>query len=329
MALSVDRPVRPAAPLVRSGWGRMLFGYRALLASWPVRGFREAGAGHLAAILAYNGMVALVPTFLLLIAVAGFLLRQDDVLGTAIRATYWALPADSAREALNAALTARRQSGWFALASLLGFAWVGTGFVGALNHCLNRIYGAPDCGFICSRRRGIFVVAAFAALFSAATVAAALPTLFVKQDLGPYFRTWALAGARAQTLSYGIGFAAAALLYLVVYRAVPTAGQQLADVWPGSLVAAALFVALGQAFPVYFRLSGGANRFGAAFALVSLLVGWFALLAHVTLFGCYVNASYRRRRLAADPARAPLPPVALPDEPGEVAPYRGSPRQPG
>ena len=52
MALHVDylgRPIRP----VRPGWTRVRLGYRVLLASWPVRGFRQAGAGHLAAILAY------------------------------------------------------------------------------------------------------------------------------------------------------------------------------------------------------------------------------------------------------------------------------------
>jgi YihY family inner membrane protein len=277
-------------------WAGLAGGYAAVLESWPVRGFRETGAGHLASIVAYNALVALVPTSLLLVSVAGLLLRDDRVLATAIRAAYWALPSRDAADALEAALAARRHSGWFAAASVLGFAWVGTNFVGALNHCLNRVYGVPDCGFVCTRRRGLLAIAGFAVLFSAAALAAALPTLFVGRDVGPYFATWALAAGRAQALSYALAVAAAAALFLLVYRVVPTAGQRLGDVWPGALVAAGLFVGLGQAFPLYLRLVGGANRFGAAFGLVSLLVAWFAALAHVLLFGCYVNASYRRRR---------------------------------
>ena len=299
--VAARRPRSHPLGLVRRGWTGFARGYGGLLASWPVRGFRETGAGHLSAIIAYNALVALVPTFLLLVSVGGFLLRRDEVLTTAIHAAYWALPGDAARDALEAALAARRQSGWFAVASLLGFAWVGTGFVGALNHCLNRVYGVPDCGFICTRRRGLVAIAAFAALFSAAALAAALPTLFVGRDLGRYFQTWSLATGRVQVLSYALAFVAAAALFLLLYRFVPTAGQRFGDVWPGALVAGALFVALGQAFPLYLRIVGGTNRFGAALGLVSLLVAWFAALAHVLLFGCYVNASYRRRQAARSP----------------------------
>src|SRR5262245_39371616 len=97
------RPPRVALKLARRGWAAVLWGYRAYLASWPVRGFREAGAGHLAAIVAYNGLVALVPTCLLLVSVAGYLLRRDAVLTNAVHALYWALPGDDARQAQEAA----------------------------------------------------------------------------------------------------------------------------------------------------------------------------------------------------------------------------------
>ena len=270
--------------------------YRALLASWPVRGYNDAGAGHLSAILAYNGLVALVPTTLLLVSVAGLLLRRDAVMRTFIRSAYWALPGEDARQALEAALAARDQSGWFAIASLVGFIWIGSGFAGALNHCFNRVYGVPDGNFIATRRRGLAVLTAFIALFTAVTLAATLPALFIRRDPGPYFSTWALAGTVNQVASYVLAFVAAFTSFLLIYRLTPNAGQRIRDVWPGSLVAAGLFVVLGQVFPLYLRLTGGANRFGAAFGLLTLFLAWFAVLAHILLFGCYINVSYRRRR---------------------------------
>lgn len=276
----------------RVGFAR---GYRALLASWPVRGFREAGAGHLAAILAYNGLVALVPTFLLLVSIAGLLLQRDSVLTTAVYSAYWALPNDEARQALEATLTAKQRSGWFAVAGLFSFLWIGSGFFGALNHCLNRVYGEPDCGFVCTRRRGAWMMLGFTLLFAAATLATTLPTFFVRSDVNPYFATWRLAGTQAQIFTYALGLLIAGLLFLFIYRFGPTAGQTLSNVWPGALVSGVLFVVLGQAFPLYLRLIGGVNRFGAAFGLLTLLLAWFAVLAHVTLFGCYVNATYRGR----------------------------------
>jgi membrane protein len=260
-----------------------------------VRGYNEAGASHLSAILAYNALVALVPTTLLLVSVAGLLLRRDQVMTFFVKSAYWALPSDDARQALEAALTARSQSGWFALASLVGFLWIGSGFAGALNHCFNAVYGVPDGDFIATRRRGLAVLTAFIALFSAVTVATTLPALFIQRDTGPYFSTWALAGASGQIVSYTFATLAATLAFLLIYRLTPNAAQRLRDVWPGSLVAGGLFVLLGQAFPVYLRLIGGVNRYGAAFGLLTLLLAWFGVLAHILLFGCYVNVSYRRR----------------------------------
>jgi len=270
--------------------------YRFLLSSWPIRGFNDAGAGHLSAILAYNGLVALVPTTMLLVSIAGLVLQRDAAMTTFVRAAYWALPTEDARQALEAALAARGKSGWFALASLGGFVWIGSGFAGALNHCFNCVYGVPDGNFIATRRRGLVVLSAFVALFTGLTIAATLPALFIQRDVGPYFQTWALAGVRGQIASYGLAFGAATFAFLVIYRLTPNARQRLRDVWPGSVVAAGLFVLLGQAFPIYLRLIGGSNRYGAAFGLLTLLVGWFAILAHILLFGCYVNVSYRRRR---------------------------------
>ena len=244
--------LRRAGAGVRHGRGGAVRSYQALLASWPVRGYNEAGAGHLSAILAYNSLVALVPTTLLLVSVAGLLLRQDAVMTTFVRSAYWALPGEDARQALEAALAARSKSGWFALASLVGFIWIGSGFAGALNHCFNCVYGVPDGNFIATRRRGLAVLSAFIALFTAVTVAATLPALFIRRDAGPYFSTWALAGTRGQIVSYALAFVAAALSFLLIYRLTPNAGQRLHDVWPGAVVAGALFVALGQAFPTVF-----------------------------------------------------------------------------
>ena len=301
-----DRPrhQRGAGPVlgwIRRGRSGAVQSYRALISSWPVRGFNDAGAGHLSAILAYNGLVALVPTTLLVVSIAGLILRQDAAMSIFIRSIYWALPTDDARQALEAALTARSKSGWFAVASLGGFVWIGSGFAGALNHCFNCVYGVPDGNFIATRRRGVVVLTAFVVLFTAVTVAATLPALFIQRDVGPYFRTWVLAGIRGQIVSFALAYLAAALSFLMIYRLTPNADQRLREVWPGALVAGGLFVAIGQAFPLYLRMIGGVNRYGAAFGLLTLLLAWFAILAHILLFGCYVNVTYRRHRRSWPP----------------------------
>jgi uncharacterized BrkB/YihY/UPF0761 family membrane protein len=147
-------------------------------------------------------------------------------------------------------------------------------------------------GWWCAAGHPEIVLSAFVALFTGVTIAATLPGLFIERETGPYFSTWALAGGRGQVVSYTLALVAATLAFLFIYRLTPNAGQRLRDVWPGAVVAGALFVVLGQAFPLFLRLTGGVNRYGAAFGLLA----WFAVLAHILLFGCYVNVTYRRHR---------------------------------
>ena len=263
---------------------------------WMHRGYEHANAGDLAAAVAYNALVALIPTLLLTLSVAGLFFRLDRVFETTVYTSFWGLPNTAAGDTIKTVLTARRSSSWLGVISLIGFAWTGTAFVGCLSRSMNRIYGVPGCGYMCEKRRGFFVILAFATLFTLSLVASTVPTFFVRHDLPAYFETWSLAEGWYQALGYVLAFVATILLFGMLYRVVPNAGQLIRDVWPGTVTAATIFVIIAQAFPIYIRLLGGFNRYGAAFGLLSLLVAWFWFLAHVLLFGTYVNATYQRHR---------------------------------
>lgn len=292
--IAVEVSVPAEAAKTRPGVQPHTAAYELLI--WMIRGYQHANAGDLAAAVAFNALAALIPTFLLSLAVAGLFLHSDQVLTSTTYASIWGLPPGAASDALSTALAARRSSSWLGALSLALFAWIGAGFVGCLARSMNRIYGVPGCGYMCEKRRGFFVVIAFAVLFTLALLSSTIPTLFVKQDLPVYFETWALAAGRYQVLGYLIALIATSALFGMLYRVVPNAGQGWRDVWPGTLTAASLFVLLAQVFPLYFRATGGGNRYGAVFGLVSLLVAWFYVLAHLLLFGTYVNATHQRRR---------------------------------
>ena len=268
-----------------------------------LRGYQQANAGDLAAAVAFNGLVALIPTFLLTLSIAGLFFRMDEVFANSVYASVWGLPSGAAGDALEAMLTARRSSSWIGALSLVGFAWTGAGFVGCLSRSMNRIYGTTGCGYMCEKRRGFFVILGFALLFTVALLSSTVPTLFVRTDLPLYFEEWALAAGRFQVLGYAFALVATIGFFGMLYRVVPNAGQTVRTIWPGTLTAAALFVVMAQVFPIYLRLLGGTNRYGAAFGLLTLLVAWFFLLAHLILFGTYVNVTYQRRQPPPDPTR--------------------------
>jgi len=256
------------------------------------RGYMTANAGDLASAVAFNALVALVPIALLLVSIAGVILRNDTVLIQAVQASVWAFTPEKTHGAIQTILEARRNIGWYSALSLVGFAWIGTNFVSCLARSMNRVYGVRNRRFVHQRGRDFVVIIVFAVLFLLAAVAAMVPTFFVNEQANFFFDRWRLARAEYQVLSYGLSLLAAMLLFLVLYRIVPNAGQRLRDVWPGTLTASMLFVIMVQVFPIYFRIFGSGNV-ESLFGLGSLLIGWFYLLAHVLLFGAYVNATYR------------------------------------
>lgn len=322
-----ERPYRRSlADLVRGGtagtrreiaalggtWGRVL-----AAPYWAWYGFHSVSAGDLAAAVAFNALMALIPLILLLASLGGLALQADELLQTALHAVLWAVPEADAEAAVVALVRARQGSPVLGAVGLFGFAWAGSNFVNCLARSLNRVYGARDRHFVHERLRAVLLVSLFALLALLVFVTATLPTLFVSEELDAVFRAWLLASGRVQAISYLAAFGAALVLFLFVYRVLPNAGQRLRDVWPGSLTAALLFVALLQVFPLYLRIVGGASRYGAFFGFIPLLVVWFSVLAHVLLFGAYVNATYHRQcRGDAVIAGVPLPGCGSDDEDG-------------
>lgn len=265
---------------------------------WAIRGYQQANATDLASAIAFQALVAIVPMFLLLISIAGLFLQDGQVLQEAIQAIAWILPSDASGDAFAAAFEARRNSGLFGALSLLGFAWVGTGFVSAMARSMNRIYGVRNAGYLREKQRGFIVILLFALFFMISASASIVTTFFVgdRERLPLVFQRWVLADSQVQVIAYVIAAFSAFALFITVYRLVPNAKQRVPDVWPGALMSAVLFVMVTQAFPIYLRVVGGSNQYGVALGLLSLMVAAFYAIAHVILFGAYINATWQRYR---------------------------------
>jgi membrane protein len=267
------------------------------LVRWMYRGFTRNNAVDLAASIAYHALIALVPIFFLLVGVGGLFLRNDSVMAAAVRTIQTVFPEGSgSTEAFRAAIEARQNSGLVSLVSFIFFAWVGTGLISSMARGMNRIYGVRNASFIMEKQRGFIVILLFLLLFVLSVLTSILPTAFLLADLPEALDRLFLTSRFTQFLAYGVALLSTIMLFLVIYRIVPNARQRLADVWPGTLVASLLFVALTQAFPFYIQMVGGVNRYGQVLGLISLMVVALYLLAHTILFGAYINASWQRRR---------------------------------
>jgi YihY family inner membrane protein len=102
----------------------------------------------------------------------------------------------------------------------------------------------------------------------------------------------------AWVLGSAIGAVVMVVVLVLLYRFVPNRRFRLREVLPGALLAGLLIEALSLAFPLYARLAGGFNTYGAQFALFFLLATWLYLLSTLLLLGAVYNRFHLDRPVA-------------------------------
>ena len=93
----------------------------------------------------------------------------------------------------------------------------------------------------------------------------------------------------ANVVSFFAGALVMVALLVAIYRFVPNRTFRLHEVLPGALLAGVLIEILSFAFPLYARIAGGFNTYGAQFALFLLLATWLYLLSQLVLLGAVFN----------------------------------------
>lgn len=276
----------------RAGWTRILRFPR-----WLIQGFSRNNAGDLAAAIAYHSLIAMVPIFFLLVGVTGLFLQSQTVIDQAERMIETVFPTGSgAMDAFRAAVDSRQNSGILTLASFITFSWVGTGLISSMARGMNRIYNVRNATFITERQRGFTVIMLFLLFFLLSVLSSVIPTVLLLLDLPEVLDTIFLNSRFSRYMAYTAAFLFALMFFFVIFRIVPNARQKTLDVWPGAFISATLFSVMVQAFPIYIGLVGGVNRYGPLLGLISLIVVALYFLAHIILFGAYINATWQRRR---------------------------------
>jgi hypothetical protein len=94
------------------------------------------------------------------------------------------------------------------------------------------------------------------------------------------------------------------VLFLLIYRILPNAGQTWHGVVPGALVGSVLLLVLTQVFPLYVALFPP-NHAYAFFGVFLVLTFWLYLMGMVLVLGVELNAFLEPSRLAAEALPAP------------------------
>ena len=261
---------------------------RGALAAFWRRAYEENVTG-MAAMVAYNLMLALFPFTLLVLFIAGQLLQSADFQATILRDLQELFPSTE-QDTLSSSLDQLRTSSTeIGLVAIVAGLWIGASFWGAMDTAFCRIYHVDCRGWMEQKRFSLIMLVVVAFFLAASVTVPALESLVVAGaddlPLGLDTIDWL-----ANLLLLAGGLAITFLLLCLIYWAVPKGHLPWRGVWPGALFMTVVAGLVNIAFPVYLVNISGIGDFGriVSFVLVALL--WFYALALGLLAGAVINA---------------------------------------
>jgi YihY family inner membrane protein len=259
-----------------------------LRSSLPVRvlqAFGASQASNYASALAFNGLLAMFPLMLGILAIIGLSVRDPATDARFQLLIIQAFPGTAQPELIRALHGVRDSAGWLGIICIGGLIWSGSGVFATMEFAFAQILGIQQRDTVRQKLMGfvmmLVLVVAVALTVGANALAGLLP--------------------EAWLLSFVVGASVMVVLLVLLYRFVPNRTFRTLEVLPGALLAGVLIEVLSLAFPLYERLAGGFNTYGVQFALFFLLAAWFYLLSNLILLG----AVYNRFR-AGEPSRLGL-----------------------
>jgi len=238
-----------------------------------VASFGDSQASNYALALAFAGFMSMFPLILGALSIIGLAIRDP---GTESRFQMLVLQLfpSSAQPELQSALRGVKQSaGWLGFISLGGLLWSASSIFGTMEFALTQIFGTRQRDLLRQKLMGlvmmVLLIAAIVITVGVNALAAFLPYEWIT--------------------SIVTGSIVMVALLVAIYRLVPNRTFALSDVLPGALLAGVLIEVLSLAFPLYARIAGRFNTYGAQFGLFFLLATWFYLLSELILLGAVYN----------------------------------------
>ncbi|HZA01644.1 MAG TPA: YihY/virulence factor BrkB family protein [Hyphomicrobiaceae bacterium] len=236
--------------------------------------YGESQASNYALALAFAGFMSMFPIILGALAIIGFAIRDS---ATEVRFQILLInmfPASAQPELQHAIQGVKQSSGWLAAVSVGGLLWSASSIFSTMEFALTEIFGTRQRDMLRQRLMGlimmVLLIVAIVATVGADSLAAFVPVV------GPI-------------VGFIFGSVVMVSLLAALYRFVPNRTFRMRDVLPGALLAGVLIEILSFAFPLYARVAGGFNTYGAQFALFFLLATWFYLLSQLILLGAVFN----------------------------------------
>ncbi len=255
---------------------------------------------QLGAALAYYTVFSLAPLVLLLLAIVGFLFRNDPAGAWQKVTEQMSYFLDkSAIDVVQGIAQKASQPSKGVLATSIGILLAlfgASGVFGQLQDALNTIWGVKTkpgvgiMGFIRSRFLSFAMVAGVCFLLLVSLVLESLLKSF-----SHYVQAMLPGGIVIALVVYStFDLAVVVLLFASIFKFLPDVKIQWRDVWIGALMTA-IFFAIGKwALGLYLGSGTAASAYGAASSLITLLL-WIYYSSQILLFGAEFTQVYAAR----------------------------------
>jgi membrane protein len=291
------RGLRVRGAAVRDGLERGVGGLYTWLARNPVtrlpwavvQTFSRAEGALLAGSVAYFTFLSLLPLLLLAGSVLGTVARGridlQMVLATAITQL---LPGMEGADLLGQLIRSRVT---FGLIGLVSVAYAGSGFVGAVTACLNRMWQLPaGRNPIGQKLLNLLVVV----LLGVVLLGSIGISIWVRVSTERLFGEGP--GSLAWIADRFAGPVMILILLVLLYRLLPA--RRLSWRWqiPGALFGTVVIELLKEGFELWARYSAGVSALPRSLLSVVLLLVWLGFFGQAILYGAALNVVLHRRR---------------------------------
>jgi membrane protein len=275
-------------------------------------------APNLAVLLAWGALTTMFPLILGILAIAGFVLRDQQRVDQLSSTLFSIMPQEAAGTLTQILASTRESAGAASVISVLLLLFSGSSFFANMAMVFDLAYHVDDRNFVVQRVVAVVMLIIVTALILVSTTAYGLGNLIGSVPIGVPVGGPVLGRA----VGWSISILSAIVMFLLLYKILPNKPQGWRQTVPGALLATVLFFLILQVFPLYLAIFGKGFQAYAAFGVFLLVMFWAYLLGLVLTAGAELNAFLeepgRSTALAETTARAQKGQVQMEQSSGAV-----------
>ena len=262
-----------------------------------INGWLEDRALRFSAALAYYSIFAMAPLIIISISVAGLIFGEQAARGQVYQQINWLLGSKGAVE-IQTLIQASSDTNKSIVATVVGIITLlvgASGVFGQLKDALNSIWGVrlkPGAGIISSVKEYLFNFSMVLGVGFLLIISLLLSA--VLHSLNSFLTGYLPLPSFVGPLTAAGSFVVVLLLFALIFKVLPDVEIGWEDVWIGATVTAILFTLGKFLIGLYLGTSSIGSSFGAAGALILILV-WVYYSTTIFLLGAEFTKVYADR----------------------------------